>query len=184
MILLLIVVYVFVTFIFTISKGKIYRNTVFIGNETKVELKNNNIKIYKEKKSIKKQPVKIYFKKEFIDGFISFQYDKLSGEGKFDLTNSKHVVLYPNTTFIAHTPDISIDIKDGESYDSQDLTDLYQFTDLNDILIDDYSELDYQEITKIDIDDDGKEEYIYSVGLIIVVMRKIIPTANTKVMFS
>ena len=76
------------------------------------------------------------------------------------------MVLYPNTTFIAHTPDISIDIKDGESYESKDLTDLYQFANLNDISIDDYSELDYQEITKMDIDEDGKEEYIYSVGLI------------------
>ena len=163
----LVATYLLINIIYLIPSGKKYSNTVFLGSSTKVNVKGNTIKVYNEDRKLSKQKAKVYFKKKFVDGYIlSEKTDSSNGSNVIYATNEKNHNIVTSGVFIVHTPDISIKIKDTDPYESKDLTDIYELAKVNNIAIGDYFDLDYQEITNVDIDADGKDEYIYSVGLI------------------
>lgn len=161
----LIIIYFVINIIYVLPSGKKFKNTVFLGDITKVKISNNKLEIIDENTKIRPQEVKIYFKNKFIDASIStiaasdgikYSYIASNNEGKNYITGS---------VLIAHTPDISIKIKETDYYESKDLTDIYELAKSDNISIGDYFGLDYQEISSADVDEDGKVEYIYSVGL-------------------
>lgn len=167
LIVLFIIIYLIISVIQIIPKGKKYKNTVFLGSCTKVSINKDSINVYNEDKALIKQNVKAYFKNNFINANILSTVVSSSGvKNSYYVQNLKNSNLYFDQMLIAHTPDISIEVKDGESYDSIDLTDFNSFAELNNVIIGEDTELNFQEINKIDIDNDNTFEYIYSVNLI------------------
>ena len=159
----LVILYFVICIIFVIPKGIKYSKTVFLGSDTKVSIKNNSINVYNEANKYLKQAIKIYFKNEFIDGYI---YTSQDDSKDIFITNKNGDRLSIYSTIIAHTPDVSIKIKESETKESDNIEDVYNFANSNNIAITDETELDYLRIDSIDIDDDKSNEEIYSVGLI------------------
>ena len=166
-VLLLVILYIIIASIFDITKSGEYKNTVFIGNFTKVQVKDKNIKIYNENAETPMQNVKVYFKKQFIDGYIfTNKIDFDNTTYSYIVCNEKGNYLSTDSNFIAHTTDLSIKIKNNDKFESKNIDDILEFAKLNNINLSKDTELDYLYITSFDYDEDGKQEYIYSVGLI------------------
>ena len=163
----LIMFYLIISIIFFVPIGKNYNRPIFIGSSTKVYIKDKKISIYNEDKKIRKQKTKIYFRDEFIDGYLVSDADSSTGvENNYFAHTDNGDLLSFNNCLIAHTKDISIKIKPNNRIDSSDLEDVYKFASSNSIILSSNVELSYLYINNIDIDDDGNDEYIYSVGLI------------------
>lgn len=158
----------FIIYLFSnIQYGKKYSNTVFLGDMTKLNIKGNNIEVLDEYVSTKKQKVKIYYNNRFIDGYLLTSKDNIeNGNYAYNLYDSSMNPLYPESLLIAHTPDISIMVKETNKTNSEDLTEVYNFVNSQNIILSSSIELDYLSIDNFDYDNDGTEEYIYSVGLI------------------
>ena len=159
--------YFLISIIYIIPRGKKYDKTVFLDSVTKVSLKDGKINTYNEDAKIRKQNVKIYFKGNFVDGYI------ISGEGTSSGVNNYYYVYSdkneyyaPKDILIAHTLDVSIDVKDSIQRESTRIDEIIDFINSGIVDLSEYLELDYLSINTIDIDDDGLDEYIYSVGLI------------------
>lgn len=166
LVILLILLYFIINIVVTIPKKGKYTNTVFLGSYTKVTIKNGNINVYNEDTEISKLDVKIFFKNKFIDGYI-FTTEEATGVMNYiNAYNFDGKFLILDSTLIAHTKDISIKIKGNNKNENNSLDEVYQFAAANKITLSNNIVLDYSNITNFDIDDDGKEEYIYSIGLI------------------
>ena len=163
-IVLLIIFYLVIEFAPTIFDNKKYKNTVFLGSNTKVEIKNGNIRVYNEDKRIIKQKAKIYFKNKFLDGYISSGDAESSGVTNYYYSYTMDGdSLIPKNGLIAHTNDLSIKIKETHEEKSTDLSDLFNFTKENNISISENITLDYLDINRIE---DSTVDYICSVGFI------------------
>ena len=165
LVVFLVVLYGLISIIISIFSE--YKNIIFIGSSTKVSVKNGNINIYRDNAKLIKQKVKIYFKDEFIDAYISSQKSENAGiENLYVAYNENGARLIPEKELIAHTDDISIKFKNITTKESDSLSEIYNFAKSNNISIKESTNLDYLEISNFDYDDDGKDEYIYSFGLI------------------
>ena len=168
--LLILVVFLIVSYLIVsiiVPKLKEYKNTIFIGSNTKVSVKDGNIKIYEDNTKLMNQKVKLYFKKEFVDAYIfSKQGISSSLENVYLAYDKKGTSLLLENELIAHTNDISIKIKDSNTKASDKLNDVYNFAKFNNIILSENIELDYLNISTFDYESDGEIEYIYSVGLI------------------
>lgn len=166
MIFFLISIYILIFVLMNIPTGEKFKKTVFIGSITKVQIEDNNIKVYNKDIKIQRQKVKVYFDNKFIDAYISVDKELPSGlENAYIITNENGELLLPDN-LIAHTNDMSIKIKEKSISQSQNLDKIYAFANNNNIILSKDILLDYMEINILDIDDDGDEEYIYSAGLI------------------
>ena len=163
----LIIVYVAISIISIIPRGKKYSSTVFLDSLTKVTIKDGNIRVYNEDEKITKQNIKLYFKGSFKDCYIISKEVPSTGVGNnYFAYNKNSENLIPESTLIAHTPDISIKVKEDTKRESTDIDEISNFIETSDIAISSNYDLDYLIVNTLDIDDDGKDEYIYSVGLI------------------
>ena len=163
----LLLVYILISILMSMPKGKKFKNTVFVGSSTKIEIKNGNIKIYNEDVAIDNIKVKIYFKGKFVDGYISSGTGESSGvENIYYVYNENGDYLLPETTLIAHTKDISIKIKDGLKIDADQTEEINKFLTFIKEIPENEFDIDYMNTHLIDIDEDGHDEYIYSFGLV------------------
>lgn len=160
----LVLIYLAISIIFIIPKEKKYDHTVFIGSNTKINIINGKISIKNDNVELKKQNVKVYFKKKFIDSYIISKSGDTTGVA-YSVYNNEGNFLLPDSVLIAHTPDISIGVKEDSLKESTDIDKISNFIETSDIGLSSY-ELDYLNINTLDIDDDGTKENIYSVGLI------------------
>lgn len=161
----LVSIYLLNVIIGIIPIGKKYKNTVFIGESTKVNIKDGKIYIYNEDKKITKQQVKIYFKNSFVDGYVTSDQGKSSGvENSYKLYNTKGDSLILNSIYLFTTPDIKISVKKSTTQEIDNIDTINNILVLNNLTSD--VELDYAKIDYLDIDDDKTEEKIYSIGLI------------------
>ena len=164
-IIFLIAFYIILSIILAFPKGKTFNKTVFLGSGTKVSINNGNINVYNEDVEIKRQKVKVFFKGDFVDGYISSNTGESSGiENIYTVTNKDGDYLLPEYTLIAHTPDINIKVKESTVNNSVDYGEFYKFAESNNISLPSEIELDYMKINTLNIDNDNNDEYIYSVG--------------------
>ena len=158
--------YMILTLIFSIPSGHIFDHTVFIGNFTKIKVENGKINVTNNNEKIKKQPVKIFFKNKLIDGYIVSENGLSKGlENSYNISNIENTKLSFDSSFVVFTPDISIDIQSGDYYETDDLNVFNEYKKINNLNINEYAELSYQEISKIDLNEDGINEYVYSLSL-------------------
>ena len=163
---LLVIFYILISIIISFPKGKKFKNTVIIGNSTKVNVKNGSISVYNDDIAISNQKMKIFFKNRFVDGYLITEEGDSSGVNNiYTAYNENGDILAPEKVIIAYTPDISIKVKESNINDSTNMSDISDLIKLNNITLTAESELDYIKITNFDYDNDGNEEYIYSVGI-------------------
>ena len=166
-IIILICIYLAIYVISIFPKGKKYENTVFIGDTTKVTVKDGKISVYNEDKKLLNQKAKIYFKKKFIDGYlVSKESESTGSKYTINALNDKNETLILERTLIACTNDVSIDVINVTRSKCNDLSILYSFLDSNNTIITTEFEVDYFNVSTFDLDDDGTNEYVYSAGLI------------------
>ena len=163
----LVAIYLLIGIISIIPTGKKYKNTAFIGASTKVEVNKGAISVYDEDKKIAKQDVKIYFKNNFVDGYVTSAQNASSGlENAYMFYDKNGDNLITNSIFIATTPDLKIDVKDSKTQEIENIdviNDILALNNLNSIA---ELELNYAKIDYLDVDNDGIEDKIYSVGII------------------
>lgn len=164
---ILILIYMAITIIPNIFSEKKYSNTAFIGDYTKIYIKNKGIEVRNDNVEIATQRVKVLFKNKLIDGIITSEktdFDQI--DYHYIAYNNEGVYLSPNSALLAFTTDLSIKIKEKTSYNSKNIEEVYDlFQDNKNIDLDNI-ELDYLNISSFDLTNDGKEESVYSVGLI------------------
>lgn len=165
----LVAIYLLIALISVIPTGKKYNNIVFLGSSTKVTVEDGKISVYNEDKKISKQKVKIYFNHSFVDGYIASEQGESSGtENVYYCYNSNGDTLISDSMLIASTLDKKLDVKEGKTQELKGIKYIQDLLSFTNIASDDDKEieLDYGKIAYIDIDDDGIEDNIYSVGLI------------------
>ncbi len=166
LVILFAVLYLIINAIISLPKNKKYERTIFLGSSTRVNV-SNDIKVYNEDVELTKLDVKILFKDEFIDGYISTAQEETSGiVNTCYAYNDGGDYLILDSVLIAHTPDISIKVKDKNTNESENIEEVYRFANSQNISFSQDLILDYMEISNLDVDNDGKDEYIYSVGLV------------------
>lgn len=164
-VILLVIFYFIISIIFGFYKKNTYSGTVFLGSSTKATVKGNDIKVYNEDTEIKKQDVKLFYKNDFIDAYIvSSESDDTIVKNVLSAYDTKDTLLFPDI-FIAHTKDLSLKVKTSNLNRGRNLVEVNNFAKTNNITLQDSVRLDYIIINNLDIDDDGVEDYIYSVGL-------------------
>ena len=166
--IVLVVIYFIISLIMNYAfKGKKYNNTVFIGDYTKVEISNKNIKVYNDNSKIRKQDAKIYFQKEIIDGYVMSENTGINnGLNEYYAYNKKNEVLSFESVLIAYTKDLTLKFIDFENNESDDIELAKSILKANNIIVSDDIELNTFNISSLDYDNDGNIEYIYSIGLI------------------
>ncbi len=165
----LVAIYLLIYIISIVPTGKKYKNTVFLGESTKVSIKDGSIFVYNEDKKISKQKAKIYFNKKFIDGYIISGEGESSGtENSYYYYNSDGDVLVPGSIVVAVAGDDIVNIKEGRTQEIKSLDSIQDLLDLNNLISNDDVEIDlnYGKIDSIDVDGDKIEDKIYSFGLI------------------
>lgn len=169
-ILILVILFSILYFVFSAiytapNKNK-YEKTVFLGSNTKVNVKDGNIIVYNKDIELEKLEVKVYFDKEFVDGYISSEKSETSTiENTYVIYDKNMDSLLQESDLIAHTKDLTLKIKDINKINITNLDDVYKFTKSNNIDLSGDIEIDYIQVTNFDLDDDNKDEKVYSVGL-------------------
>lgn len=161
----LVVLYFIVSIIVSIPKTSKYEKTVFIGSNTKINLKDGNINIYNENSELDKLKAKIYFKGDFVDGYISSKKSESSEENIYVAYNEDMNLLLQESALIAYTDNLSIKVKDYNKMDGEDLEEVYKMANSNNITISKNALIDYYKIGCFE-DSSSEKEYVYSVGLI------------------
>lgn len=166
-VVLLVLIYFAITILLKFPREKKYVGTVFIGSSTKIYINNNDIKISNENDKISNQKVKVIFNNGTVDGYITSTEPDSSGV-KYGYvlydTNGRKISL--NSTLVAYTDDMSIKIKEFNKIESTNLTEVYSILKKNNITVSTESKLGYFYITIVDINNDGIDDYVYSIGLI------------------
>ena len=151
----------------------INENVIYIGNTTKVIVKDEKITINNKNTNLKLMKSKIYFNKEFIDGYIKSSKSKMNnGVTIYDAYNLNGQLLRFNDDLIAYTGKNNIKIADCNSSDFISTEDDKYIADFllsefgNGISLDVPLSYDYYKKIIYDIDNDGDDEYIYSLDII------------------
>ena len=166
-VLILIIILIILYFVISIfSFDKIYKNTVFIGNYTKVEVNSGDINVYYDNSKIKRQEVNYYFQKEIVDGYILSDNTGINnGLNEYYALNKDEQILSFENVLIGFTKDLSLKFKDIKKNISDDSDLAFKILENNNVSVTSNSVLDIIGISKVDYDDDGNEESIYSIGL-------------------
>lgn len=159
LVIILLIFYISISIIISIMNE--YKNTVFIGDNTKVEVNDGNIKIYNDNTKINEQNVKILFKDDFIDGYITSKHvDSTGVENSYIAHNENGEIILFDNVLIAHTKDLSLNIKKTTITEIKNINDISEFLKQNNINISSKEELDYYNKNTID-----ENESIYSIGI-------------------
>lgn len=148
-------------------------NVIYIGNFTKVTVKKSNIKIDNKNTKLGLTESKIYFNKEFVDGYIRTSKEKINnGVNIYTAYNKNGDVLRFNDDLISYTGNSNIKVAEPNVLELM-LDD--DFNIINDYLTKETDNEDVSEIQMVfdsykkvifDIDNDGEDEYIYSVDVV------------------
>ena len=96
---------------------------------------------------------------------ISDVADSTGVENNYMAFTEQGESILPNNALLAHTKDISISIKPNNRVLSSDLSEIYNFAELNSINLSSDIDLYYLYINSLDIDGDNVDEYVYSASL-------------------
>lgn len=167
-ILLLIVLYLVICIVnYAFTHQKDYSNTVFIGDFTKIEVKDKNIKIYNDNIKLDHVYMNFYFDGKEVEGYITSSENGSSGGDYMYIAHkedgSKLVFDYG---ILGYTKDLKLDFKEYRSERTDDLTEVYRFFESQNISIPTEIQVERVIIDSLDIDEDGNFEHIYSVNLI------------------
>ena len=163
---LCIILYLLIGIIPSFFKGKEYKNTVFIGSSTKVIVNGDILKVSNKNEKIRKQKVKAYFNDEFIDAYIDSEEGDTTGI-IYNIYDEEGNALLTDHALFAYTNDLALKVISKNTNESEDLKEIYSFAQSQNIHLSEDNMLDYMIVNNLDIDSDGKDEYIYSVGLIV-----------------
>ena len=162
----IVAVCIIVGIIILIPKGKKYKETVFLGSNTRVTVKNGNISMSLDDVKVKKQNVKIYDSGKIVDGYVVTEKEDSTG-----LKNNLHAyteddkIILSDPALIAYTKDISLNIIPTNSEFVIDLASMVKPILKSNIDISTVNP-DYFIVNYLDVDSDGLEEKIYSMGLV------------------
>lgn len=167
-ILVLIILFVILSIFLYFKKTR--SDVIYIGNYTKVTVKKGTIKIDNKNEKIGITEANIYFNNEFVNGYIRSSKEKVNNNiNIYTAYNKKGSVLRFNDDLIAYTGDAKIKVANPNRLS------LLLDDDLNKVSTYLYGltgnteggdfELSFNSFEKIiyDIDNDGDDEYIYSV---------------------
>lgn len=167
LILLLVAFYLVITIIFSLPKGKKYKNTAFIGDFTKVEVKSGIINVYNNNEFIDKQSTKFYFKNEEIDGSIlTRDSGSNGGDYSYYALDKKGNALDFDLGMFGYTADMDLKFKKTDYAYIKDSNEVREFCKQNNIAIGENTNIEQIVVNNFDVDDDNNNEDIYSVGLI------------------
>lgn len=166
-IIILVVIYFLISIFINLFNGKKYSNTVFIGDYTKVQIKNNKIRVYNQNSNLKGQDVKVYFKNNVIEGYINSSDNGVNnGLKEYNVFNEKGESLIFENVLIAFTKDLSPSFKKVVTSHSDDKDLVKKILKNSNIIYSDNFVLNYFNISNFDIEGDDKDETIYSIGII------------------
>ena len=163
---IILVILIIIGIIIIINIPKKYKNTIFLGRNTKVSVKDNNLIITTDDEKVKKQNAYIYYNNYVIEGYILTE-----DEGSSSYNNNLHAYdmkdryLTFDSTLIAYTKDLNIKFISTKNELLDDLEELENYFVEDEIDISNF-EIDYIIKSTFDVNKDGKNEYIYSLGLI------------------
>ena len=170
LIIILLIIFIILNFsVYLINK----KNVIYLGSITKIEVKNNNIKIYNEKSKLNLIKAKIYFNGSFINGYLKSDRGNINNKAiLYKAYNESGTSLRFTEDLIAYTGKAKINISDANVITNildgdKEIISNFLRSDYGDGIGLDFS-LDYKEYKKViyDIDNDGDKEYLYSLNLI------------------
>lgn len=170
LILVLFIIFIGLSIFVYINKNS---NTVYLGNFTKINLKDNNIEIKNKNNKISLTKAKIYFNKFFINGYLKSDKSDINNKKNiYNAYNENGKILDFNDDLIAYTGNIKINIANYNELNigldkDFEVIDNFLLSDDGDGIVLDYS-IDYLDYRKIifDIDNDGIDEFIYSIDIL------------------
>lgn len=171
-IVILILLLIFIAFdLYIVLLNK--TSVVYLGNYTKINIKNKNISITYKNKKINSTKAKIYFNNDFIDGYIMSNKSKLNNNAiVYDAYNSDGTILRFTDDLIAYTGNLKIEKANYNLLDLPlegdfDIITQYLSSENGNGITLDYS-IDYVDYKKViyDLDNDGENEYIYSIQVV------------------
>lgn len=158
---------IIVGIIVIINIPKKYKKTIFLGRNTKVSLKDNNLIITTDDEKVKKQNAFIYYNNYVIEGYILTEEEGSSSyKNNLHAYDMKNRYLVFDPALVAYTKDLNIKFINLNNELIDDFAIIEDYFEINDIDISD-AEIDYIIDSKFDIDKDGKDKHIYSIGYII-----------------
>lgn len=170
LIIVLLVVFVILSIYVLINKSN---NILYIGSNTKIRIKNNEIKITNKNSKINLTKAKILFNNDFVDGYLKSSKSDINNKVNiYNAYNEDGKVLRFTDDLIAYVGKVNIKIAEPNILEiplDKDLIIVENFlkTDLGNGITLDYS-INYVDYKKVvyDIDKDGDNEYIYSLEVI------------------
>lgn len=169
-IIVLLIVFVLLNIYVYINKNK---DIVYIGSTTKIEVNKDEIKVINKNKKLNLTKARIYFNKDFIEGYIKSDKGEINNkEITYNAYDNDGVRLHFIDDLIAIVGDTKIKVADVNisdlslSNDSEIIDNFLKSDDGNGITLDySISFLDYKKAI-YDIDNDGENEYIYSIDVL------------------
>lgn len=162
--ILFVLLYFLISIINNLFVGEKFKNTIFLGNNTKIQINEKNIVVKDENTKVKRQKVKIYYKKNIIDGYISNSDNESTSENNYSVTNNEGIKIILDSPLLAYTPDLSIKVIDSKILNNVDLEDVYKFANENNISLSKNITMNFSNIKVFKLN--NEDLYIYSVGLI------------------
>lgn len=127
-------------------------------NDKKYNIKNN----YKNNPQLNYRKYKIYDGEKYIDGYIKFYKDDITGDTNGIIYNSTLDISNLSIPLLAYTGNINIDVADTVVTDKiSDNDEIILKSKLTGI-IDDIDDINFKKIT-VDLNNDNQNEYIYSI---------------------
>ena len=170
--LIIIVILVLVYFILSIVKytnshKTNYKNTVIIGDFTKVEISNNEIKVYNDNTYLENKKLYFYFKGEEIEGYITSSNNGSTG-GKYMYVAHKldGTKLNFDSAIIGYTKDTKLKFKEVNNKRISDMTEVNNFLKSYNSIVSDNIRVERIIESTVDVEGDGVYENIYSVSMI------------------
>lgn len=127
-------------------------------NDKKYNIKNN----YKNNPQLNYRKYKIYDGEKYIDGYIKFYKDDITGDTNGIIYNSTLDISNLSIPLLAYTGNINIDVADTVVTDKiSDNDEIILKSKLTGI-IDNIDDINFKKIT-VDLNNDNQNEYIYSI---------------------
>ena len=113
-IVILIVIFVFLSIFLVFIKKE---NVVYLGNSTKVYIKNGEIIKKEDNRIMNLREAKIYFEGDFIDGYLrTTKNDVVSYNSREAFTKDRKLIVFSDG-LLAYTGSVNIKVDEGKEYD-------------------------------------------------------------------
>lgn len=146
------------------------KSIIYIGDTTKVEVKNGNIKINKNSNKLNLMQAKIYFNGSFINGYLKSDNGDINNKAVlYEAYNSDGVILRFTDDLLAYTGNVDLKVANTNILDimtsnDEDVVNNF-FQSIGGGNNHSVDILDYKKIV-FDLDNDGENEYIYSLDIL------------------